>query len=88
MTQFHPTTWIDQQRAAGAERGNVFAEIRKAADSIRAGIAKKAEYRAEARIAGVHAIKRAAADHDRAIDPRNTQVESFPQFMERWKGLR
>jgi hypothetical protein len=87
--QFHPTTWIDQQRNAGMARGNVFADILAAAKSIRQGYTQHADYRAERRVAQVHEIKRQAAAHDRACDPRNpAHAPSFPELVERWKGLR
>lgn len=88
---FHPTTWIDRQRAAGAARTNVFADILAAAKSVRDGQTRKADYRAEQRIASVHEMKRSAAGHDRMCDPRNpahAELPSFGQMMERWKGLR
>lgn len=92
--QFNPTTWIDEQRRAGAARGNVFDEILKAAASIRSGQTKKADYRVEARVARVHAIRAAAADHDRDIGANGMVVRtlcgdavpSFGQMVQRWKG--
>lgn len=88
QTQFDPTTWIDEQRAAGGSAKNVFDEILKASASIRTGQTRHADYRVERRIAQVHQIRQAAAFHDRAIDPRGTQAQTFDEMMKRWKGLR
>lgn len=84
MTQFDPTTWIDQQRADGMARGNVFTDILAAAKSIRNGQTKKSDYRVERRIAEVHQIRRDAAQHDRQIDEGAPKVPSFSSMVARW----
>lgn len=89
MSQFHPTTWIDEQRAGRG--GNVFDSILAASASIRRGQTAKADYRTERRIAGVHQIRLDALEHDRAVDPRGVNAAGTPTFgqlVQRWKSPR
>lgn len=98
MTQaFHPTTWIDQQRVAGsAPTMNVFDEILKAAGDIRRGQTRHADYRADQRVAQVHAIRNAAAEHDKGVGQNGMhihtlcgeKVPTFGEMVQRWKSLR
>lgn len=79
------TTWIDRQRAAGMERGNVFDEILAAAKAHRMGDRHAREARLDERIARVQGMRQAAARFDATITPRSPELQTFPQMVERWK---
>lgn len=84
--QFNPTTWIDQQREAGAARSNVFGDILSAAEAYRRRDRNAEDARMDRRIARREQIRREAAHHDRQIDPRGVEAPTFDDMVKRWKA--
>lgn len=80
-----PTTWIDDQRAAGNARGNVFKDILAACETHRAARAHGSEDGLYGRrVDRVKEMKAQAAKFDAAIEPF-TRVKEVPTFSE-WQA--
>lgn len=84
---FDPTSWIDESRAAGLARSNVFADILKAcADHRSARLRGVDDGLYGRRVERVTRIKREAAEHDRTVwkedDAPVPVVRETPKFSD------
>jgi len=81
MSRFDPTTWIDRQRAAGAARGNIFADILSAAQTKRRELRHGAGGGLECRLDSILAAKTDAASHE-TPGGQKSGVSGIPSFQQ------
>lgn len=90
MAAFDHTTWIDDQRAAGDKRGNVFKDILAAcAQQRQAGGGLVGQALVDRRVARVEGMRAASAEHDAAAEKRASRraaPPSFSELVDQWKG--
>jgi hypothetical protein len=80
---FDHTTWIDQQRAAGSARGNIFADIVSAAARHREAKGIRSDVAYGRRTARVREIRADTARFDATITPIKVQdkLMTFPEWQ-------
>lgn len=88
MAALDPSTWIDEQCAAGDRRGNIFEDILEASRRVRAGRQGLSQAWIDRRNARVADIRAEAAEADAKMDCRDNDaaLPTFSQMVDRWKA--
>lgn len=86
--KLNPSGWIDEQRAAGDARGNIFLDILSASREHRMGRQGLSQAWIDRRNARVEDVRREAAEADSKVEllENRTAVPSFSDMVDRWKA--